>query len=228
MAGSLTALFNFALREIGQRAKVALPTERSREAEACNASYPIARDSVLAAAPWTDARGLFRLTRVAEQDDTWTRLLPDPEFQFAYSLPSDFLHPYRLESYQRFRLRMVPFPAGTIKCLMTNDESPILHYTFRNEDVSSWGTQLFRAVGLSLASDICLELTGKMARHKDLQQASAFFIAEARATDANAEQSELNSIAPWHSARGGTPLSSDRFIYPFGPISVGTGASDVA
>lgn len=228
MAASLTTLFNLALREVGSRAKVALPSERSREAEACSFYYPLTRDFIFASAPWTSARQIARLARVATQSDTWTQLGPDPGYQFAFALPIDFIHPYYLDGFHRFELRVIPFISGPMKCLMANVESPILHYTFRNDDPSSWDPQLFMAMGVGLGANICMDLTGKLARWQNLMQRANIMIAEARATNGNSEQSQLDTIAPWHAARGYQQGGDMRFIYPYGPNFGGTfGGSNV-
>ncbi len=217
MAASLTTLFNLALRETGSRAKVTSPTERSREAEACAFYYPLTRDFILASAPWTSARQIARLARTATQSEVWTQQSPDPGYQFAFALPADFIYPYYLEGYHRFDLRVIPFTSGAVKCLMTNVESPILHYTFRNDDPSTWDPQLFMAMGVGLGANICMDLTGKLARYQNLMQRANGMIAEARATNGNSEQSQLDTTAPWHSARGYVGGGDTRFIYPYGP-----------
>lgn len=95
MAQTVTGIFNLACSAIGTRARIASPTENSREAEVCRDWYDLIRDRVLQMAPWPEATAWSRLALLQERDDTldWASTDPDPGFRYMYALPSDYIYP---------------------------------------------------------------------------------------------------------------------------------------
>lgn len=213
---SETKIYNLALNAIGARSNVSSPDERSREAEVCKLWYSVVRDQTLAAAVWPEATKVAYLALLDERDYDvdWVATNARPDYRFAYSVPSDLLHPQYLTSFGRFLLTAYP---GNIKALATNEENAALVYTQRLEDVALWGATLQTAVAYALAAYICLPLTGKPARTKQILDQANMLIYAARERAANSSNEQFESIPDWISARGYAGAQSySRYIYPYG------------
>lgn len=80
MAQDLVSLYNMACSAIGTKARISLPTEKSREAEICQLWYPTVRDTVLSAAHWSSARAVASLALLADRDLNvgWVDVIPRP------------------------------------------------------------------------------------------------------------------------------------------------------
>lgn len=217
MATDAVVLYNLALDTIGARNKISLPTEDSREAEACNLWFPNIRDQVLAAAPWPEATKMERLALLAEQDDdSWIVGEPRPDLLNAYATPTDMLRPQYVSNFGKFTIQSF----GTEqKALMTNEASPILIYTFRQTLVQLWNQELQMAIMYGLAAAICISLTGKTSRQKLLLEQANQRILAARESAANMTDERIDSLPDWIAARGFTDTSNQsRFFYPFGSL----------
>lgn len=217
MATDITTLYNMALDAIGARANISLPTEQSREAEACNLWFPEIRDQVLASASWPEATKMERLALVSTQNDgVWDVGEPRPDLINAYSYPSDCLRPQYLSDFSRFAVQS--FGAEN-KTIMTNGGSPVLIYTFRQTLVSMWSQSLQMAIVYGVAANICTPLTGKTSRAKLLLESANNLILSARETAANTNDERLDSLPEWIAARGYNDQSSrSRYFYPFGAL----------
>ena len=217
MATDVVVLYNLALDTIGARNKISLPSEQSREAEACNLWFPNIRDQVLASAPWPEATKMERLALFSEQDDSlWNDGEPRPDLLNSYSLPTDCLRPQYLSDFSQFTIQSRP-PEN--KALMTNAISPILIYTFRQTVVSMMGQELQMAIMYGLAASICTALTGKPSRRKLLVEEANARILAARESAANMSDERIDSLPDWIAARGFTDVSNkSRFFYPFGSL----------
>lgn len=220
MATDIVALYNMALDIIGARATISLPTEQSREAEACNLWFPNIRDQVLASAPWPEATKMERLallkTQDFDEDETWESLDPRPDLQYSYACPSDMLRPQYLTGFGRFTVQSY---GDENRAVMTNEQNPILVYTFRHTKVNQWNQELQMAIMYGLAASICTSLTGKASRSKLLFEQANQHIIAARESAANMSDEQFESLPDWISARGysgGTPTL--RFLYPFGSL----------
>lgn len=224
MATDVVVLYNLALDAIGARNKISLPSEQSREAEACNLWFPNIRDQVLASAPWPEATKMTRLARLSDhEDETWIEGRPRPDLFYAFALPSDCLRPQYLAGYGSFTVQSY----GTEqRAIMTNGESPILLYTFRQTKVSMWSPELQMAIMYGLAASICVPLTGKTSRAKVLIEQANARIISARETAANTNNERFESMPDWIAARGYSgSISSDRYFYPFGSLLTVANAS---
>lgn len=217
MASSVVQVFNQACSAIGTRARIASPTEASREAEVCQDWYETVRDRILQMAPWPEASGVARLAVHAERDtnDDWIPGDPEPGFLFSYILPSDYLHPRYLAGYGSFQMGY----SGDELRLNTQGESVILHYTRRQEDPSKWGPQLSLAIVYSLAAFIAVPLHGKTGRGERMIAQANQLALEARQTAANTANYTLDSMPDWITARGYSDnYTSPRFYYPPMPL----------
>jgi hypothetical protein len=223
VASDVVVLYNLALDTIGARNKIALPTEQSREAEACNLWFPNIRDQVLASAAWPESTKMARLallvTQNTDEDGIWQAGDPRPDLTNTYALPSDMLRPQYVTGYGTFTIQSY----GTEgKALMTSGESPILVYTFRQTKVSMWSPELQMAIMHGLAARICIPLTGKTSRAKMLIEEANRMIIAARESAANMGVERFESLPDWITARGysgGSPPT--RYFYPFGSLLSG-------
>lgn len=220
MATDVVVLYNLALDTIGARNKISLPTEQSREAEACQLWFPQIRDQVLASAAWPEATKMERLALLSLQDndgdEVWAQGDPRPDLTNAYALPADLLRPQYISDFSRFAVQSY---GEENRVLMTNKQSPILIYTFRQTKVSMWSQELQMAIMKGLAASICLPLTGKTSRAKLLMDEANQYILAARETAANTNDERFESIPDWISARGFIDSSTlTRYIYPYGAL----------
>lgn len=217
MATDAVVLYNLALDLIGARAKISLPSEQSREAEACNLWFPQIRDAVLASAAWPEATKMERLAQLgAQSEETWLQGDPRPDLAYSYALPADCLRPQYLTSGGQFSIQHF---APESRALMTNSATPILVYTFRNTLVSVWSPELQMAIVYGLAANICPSLTGKTSRVKSLIEQANSRIISARETAANTNNEQFEVVPDWIAARGysgSTPI--EKYVYPFGAL----------
>lgn len=218
MAESVVSVFNLACSAIGTRARIASPTEATREAEVCLDWYEIVRDRVLQMAPWPEARASARLALNAERDDAldWEAADPSPGFFFSYNLPSDHLHPRFLTGHTKFD---VALGADNRMQIQTQIENAILVYTKRQEDPTVWGPQLSLAIIYSLGAFIAMPLHAKSGRASAMLTQANQLVADARITAANMGDWTLDSMPPWLAARGYSDMTSEsRFYYPPMPM----------
>lgn len=212
---SETMIYNLALNAVGARDQVASPDEASREAEVCKLWYSLVRDQALASSVWPEATKLAYLALLDERDPDldWENTNARPEYTFAYTVPSDLVHPQYLSNYQRFLITAYP---DDQKVLVTNYEDAILIYTQRLETVSLWSSGLQMAVVYGLASHIAMPLMGKPARAKSLAEKANEFIWSARERAANTSNEQYSALPDWIAGRGYSGGISPRYIYPYG------------
>ena len=210
---SKVEIFNRALDLGGGRGTVSSETENSRESALCARWYNSVRDNVLKAAPWPCAKKWERLAVLAQRTTTadWTNAAPPPGWQFAYAIPSDCLSPRHLHSYGRFEQGR--YANG--RAIMTNEAETILAYTATCDDITLWDTDLEHAIVYMLAAHITYALQGKEGRWDRLNMRAVELVMDARTAAANAEETPMDSLPEWISARGfdSVPRAA-RFIYP--------------
>lgn len=216
MAQDQVSLYNLACSAIGTMARIASPTEISREAEICHLWYPIVRDMILSAAHWHSARATQTLGLLVTRDlnTAWTDGDPAPDWIYAHGLPADFLYPRFINSYQQFELGMI----GLTPALFSNFEVTRLDYTKRQDLMGLWSVELYNAVLHGLAAAIAMPLHGKPLRAKLQIELANKAIMEARAMSANKDNRMLESIPDFLSVRGvSQPSAISGYLYPFGP-----------
>lgn len=218
-----TQLFNLALSAMGTRNRIASPTENSAEAKECLLWYDHVRKQVLSAAPFQEARANSRLALQAERDPDadWTDADPDPGWQFAYAAPSDMLRPRSLTTYGSFILST----RNNQNQIVTNEENAILVYTKDIDNIPLWSPPLQNAIMMALGSAICLKLGGKLDRAQLLASRANEAVFQARVTEGNLDDYQLDSVPPWLSARGVDAVPSTRYTFPYGPTFVSSGIS---
>lgn len=221
MAFNQLGIYNQALSAIGTRSLVSGLLEDSREREICDVHYETIRDSVLKASDWASARKSALLSVLAERDfdADWVETDPEPNWRFAYGLPSDFLYPRFITNYARFSLSV----RNSQKILLTDVETVALTYVRKATDPGLWDITLFQAVVFGLAAAIAQPLTGKNAKARDALALANQKIMEAREFSANADNIPIDSMPDWMIVRGITgSVGNSNYVYPYGSLlSVG-------
>ncbi len=213
----VTQLFNLALNAIGARGKVASPTENSREAEVCSLWYGVVKDQIFAAAPWPELTKLASLVLLDDNDGSadWVNTNARPGYEFAYALPDDFAYPQYLSDFSRFLLTAY----ADTQALNTNTSSAVLAYTSKNLAPDRWSPGLRMALVYALASHICMPLSGKVSRAKQMVDQANNYIMQAREQGANTSNEQFEHVPSWIAARGSSGLTqSYQYIYPFGDL----------
>jgi len=220
---NLVNIYNLALNTAGTRSRVSTPDEGSREAEVCNLWYPLVRDTILRAAPWSSCRTTGQLALLKERDMSlaWAEGDPEPPWMYAYGLPSDFLYPRYLESFDTFVLGSL----NSSNVLLANADPAVLIYTRRQEDPAMWDADLYYAVAQGLAAHIAMPLHGKPGRATGALQAANYAIVLAQTRAANENTVEYDSMPDWLLARGAMITNTpSRFIFQNGPLLSLSGA----
>lgn len=209
-------VYNGALSAIGAKS-VASIAETSVEAQTCTVWYDRTRRKVLRAAPWPAALITDHLTLAVERDtaEEWADTDPPPGWLYAYLQPVNLLTPRYLADYGRFQQTV---SLASIKWIVTNTEDAILTYIKDETASDQWGYELEIAIVYALAANICIKLTGKHERAKMMAEEANRLILEARVNDANAQEMQMDTVAPWHAARGVSAVNESRYIFPFGPL----------
>lgn len=217
MAQNEVSLYNLALSAAGARSRVSAPTEASREAEICRLWFAPTYRQILRAAPWASTRSVSRLALIKERVDgsDWIAGDPMPEYRYAYALPAKCLRPRYLSGYARFTVELLN---SETQAIMTNQENALLYYTYDQDGVGMWDSQLYMAVAKALGAQIALPLNGKAAAAQRAMQEANSFIYQARESAANESFEQLSAVAATMQVRGSAydmPLSP--YIYPDGP-----------
>lgn len=210
-------VYNMALSAIGARSRVSAVDEASEEAETAKLWYATVRDSVLEAANWPSTTSFSRLALDTERDfdEDWVLTDPEPDFRYAYSLPTDMLRPRSLSTWERFTLGLV----NGQRRLMTNTENAILVYTARQTLIDAWDASLKMAIVYALAAFISIPITGKVGRAQYNLGLANSLILEARVRAANDKVNSFESIPDWIAARGYSgAVSPTRYAYPSGEL----------
>lgn len=210
-------VFNMACHAAGSRDDIAGINETSREAEVCRLWYDKVRDQILRAAYWSSAKAYARLALAKERNDTlqWAVDDPEPGFRYAYTAPNDMLAPRYESGYGRFTTGVY----ANQPAIYSNTEQMILFYTKREENVALWDAQLLMAISYGLAAHIAMPLYGKPSRARNAAEQANSLITEARISNANLENNQIDTIPDWIAARGYAGSAPDvRYYFPFGPM----------
>ena len=246
MIASEVEVYNLALNAMGARNNVSSPKENSREAEVCRLWYTVVRDQILSAAAWPEATVIVSLALLSEASGTQTGATntdlppgapfvngqtldvfdlasvsytpggPTPGYGYVYALPNDCIQPQYLLNYDRFK---VTGYSDDQEVLITNSSPAILAYTKQLQTVSAWSSPFQMAMVYGMAAHICMPLSGKPSRSRDLIQMANGYIMSARENAANVSNEVMQSIPDWLLARGYFDTGfNTRFVYPLGQL----------
>lgn len=211
MSLTVTDIFNQALSSLGGNG-ITSAEENSREAALCRLRYPHLRSQILSAAPWPSVRKYEYLAlRASNTTGVYVTGGPAPGYTFAFSPPSDLLHPYHLHSYGRFEYSLGP----TGRQISCSEEAPLLFYNANITDPALWEFPLVNAVIHGLAAVLARPLTGRGQQVQESYQIAAEEIEGARARAANSQDEQDDTLPDWLVARRGAHVATSRYIYPF-------------
>lgn len=193
---------NLALGLCGQRQTLDSLDEASEEARAAKTYFAQARDEVLAAWDWRQARKRAVLALSTETRDGWA---------YCYVAPPDMLTPRRIwqedTSAAPVRFAWELNDAGDGHLILTDQADAVLVYTSTFTRVGLWRPRFTRAVYTQLAVYLAPMLPVKPELMPMLKQTLADeAMVQAKADDANAGVDEATTVtdfgAPWLDARG--------------------------
>lgn len=155
MALSSIELSSSALIKLGAE-DISSFEDGSAEARVAARLYPIVRDALLCAHPWSFATTQTELARLSAE--------PVTDFQYAFQLPIDFLK--ALSAGQDGRGRGLVYQIVN-RQLHTDAESVVLTYLFRPSE-GDFPAYFVSALVTRLASEFCLPLTENSSRAQRL------------------------------------------------------------
>lgn len=181
MATSPTGIVNDALLLLGE-STIADLSDQSDVARACNGLWADVRDEVLASHPWNGCTKQAVSTRSA-----LTPIFSD-EFSYAYIYPHDCLRILRPSDDAFAWDTMV---LNDQKMVYSNDEALALEYIFRQTNVSAYSGPLALTLAKRMAMELCLTLTGHIAKRKEMEQAYQMQLAIAKAQDGQEQSPDV-------------------------------------
>jgi hypothetical protein len=124
--------------------------------------------------------------------------------------------PRHVEGFTRFSRSFID---GRV-VLNSNTATPILTYTFDQEDVALWDVDLYNAVRASLAFVISLKTNGKVGITDRLQKQAEDLVAVAQTNDANESSERQDRIPTWIAAAGyEQAYNSTGYFFPYENLS---------
>lgn len=155
--------------------------EGTAEADIAGALYPVVRDGLLSAYPWSFATAQRSLAQLSG--------VPVADFAFAYQLPADFLRALSLG--QAGRGQTVPAGRGAEyriheRRIHTNVEMPVLTYVFRPSE-SGFPPYFDKALTDKLSAEFCLPITENTARADLLHKLAGQSFQQAKTADAQGQ-----------------------------------------
>lgn len=222
---SVIDICNLALSHLGDEAGVISisPPDGTVQAAHCARLYPMARDAVLQAFPWTFAVRRVDLALVTNPGQDWTS---------AYALPADCLQPLAVlypgaaavnlgagESDTGTYPYVLETVAGGAAVLLTNTQTASLRYIARITDTTKFPPLVVLAMARLLAGYLAGPIlkgdTGMKVSQAHMKLFEAEF-AEAATVDARIGRRDLSQYRPaWIAARGG---GAHWNIPPYGPV----------
>jgi hypothetical protein len=155
--------------------------EGTAEADIAGALYPVVRDGLLSAYPWSFATAQRALAQLSG--------VPVADFAFAYQLPADFLRALSLGIGGPGRT----LPAGRgaeyrihERRIHTNVEMPVLTYVFRPAE-SGFPPYFDKALTDKLSAEFCLPITENTARADLLHKLAEQSFQQAKTADAQGQ-----------------------------------------
>lgn len=219
MSSDILSVWNAALGDAQISARVEDIDENSVQAQTIRTYYDIVRKTACVASFWPSSGTENRLTRIAERDfaSAWQPSDPSTEYQYSYVLPADCLRPRYLTSFAPFRISMKTDKVTQI--LSTNEELPILQFSFDQVLPALWDMDLYEAITVALAARISGPLNSERANSEQLLSHANGLILKAREMLNLYSEENYDWNADWIQARGyaGSRVSP-RYIAPFGAL----------
>jgi hypothetical protein len=197
MSQSIVDVCNNALQYLGA-ARILSLADNSREARACNVAYDSNRRAELRKHPWN-----FAKTRVVLAADTTA---PAFGYTYAFTLPSDCLKviipkdeslDWQIEG-RKILTNWMNTPYGGAE---STGASLSLLYIRDEQDTAQWDSTFFDMLALSMALDMCDDLTQSNTKKQLLSQQYVDARAEARAANAYENMAHQSSDPSWIGVR---------------------------
>ncbi len=151
------------------------------EADIANALYPMVRDGMLSAYPWSFATAQRSLAQLSG--------VPVADFAFAYQLPADFLRALSL-GHGGVGLSVATGRGAEYRVherrIHTNVEMPVLTYIFRPAE-SAFPPYFDKALMDKLSAEFCLPITENTARADLLHKLAEQSFQQAKTADAQGQ-----------------------------------------
>jgi len=180
MAVSDIALCGGALIRLGAEPITGF-ADGTAEADIANALYPMVRDGMLSAYPWSFATAQRSLAQLSG--------VPVADFAFAYQLPSDFLRALSLgrggAGLSAATGRGAEYRVHERR-IHTNVEMPVLTYVFRPAE-SAFPPYFDKALTDKLSAEFCLPITENTARADLLHKLAEQSFQQAKTADAQGQ-----------------------------------------
>lgn len=170
MPPTAASLCSAALVKLGARPVASLAADTA-EAVVASHLYPLVRDALLSAHPWTFATAQIRPTRLTT--------VPEADFAHAFALPEDFLKALSVGTAGRGRNAVYRLAGGV---LQTDLDAIILTYVFR-ADEAAFPPFFAHALVAQLAAEFCLPLTENTSRADALSRQAQLALRDARRID---------------------------------------------
>jgi hypothetical protein len=178
-------VWNLALSNIGHKAQIADPDERSAEANHCRRFYPMALGVTLERFAWGFATRRAILAQVDNPVDHW---------MFAYALPNlciaprAVLLPESTDDSQEQDFEIESVEGGDV-ILYTNVEDAVLKYTTQVDDTTKYSPLFVMAVAADLAAMLVGPIPKDPRKRQEMQQLAVYYTGQAQASNANGSRS---------------------------------------
>ena len=146
-------------------------TDNSDRALLCASLYPTTRDSLLRSHTWACAT-----KRVVLAPDAGS---PVGDYSHAFTLPADFLRLLSVGEYGHEEDHRIEG-----RKILTNSDSCMLRYVFRNETPATWDAMLVEAMVLRMAASMAYAVTQSSSLQDALERKYELFMKRARSVDA--------------------------------------------
>lgn len=196
-----TAVVNRALRRAGE-ARISAMTDAVPGAASARDIYDYERDSLLRSHPWNFATARYKLNRLADT--------PVFEFEYAYSLPSDFLRMVAVydndagDGTVRYKMESLQASGGDWhRVLLCDAEDVYVRYVRKVTDTSLFDPLFADCLVLKLASIFATDLTNSNTLMQLFEQKLRDVRSEARSTDGIEDMMDRRPMGSWAASRHG-------------------------
>ena len=166
--GEVTICSN-ALQRVGAK-PISSFDNQTDHARLCKQLWPTIRDSVLRAHPWNCATRRVILAPEIEP--------PAFDFSYQFLLPGDWLKTTQVGKHrQRIEYR------SEGRYILANVEALPLVFVYRNEDVSTWSSNLLELAEIYVAASIAYPVTKSTTLRDSIRQEAATALKVAKAVD---------------------------------------------
>jgi len=206
MASQL-AIYNDALAFLGESRPLASLSESRADRRALDAAWDVTVQYVLEEGQWS-----FSIRSIEISPDT--DIGPLFGFQYAYTLPSDYVRIAKISSTETFFEPLTKYEIEAGKIIFANVNPLYLSYvsngsTYGN-DMEMWPQVFCKALSAYLAFMTCMQITQGRAERNDLFSLYQRYISDARSKDALNKPSQSLPRGSFRRARSGWQSWVDR------------------